>query len=157
MPSPRDLDSSKEEWRSWTTVGGRDHEYRHHRFGEHRRHVREALCRSRPRRSREQLAWAGVLTGLVEEIGPRTRAATVEEAAEFGEVVLVAVPFFAHETLPAERLSGKVLVDAMNYYLGRDGTIDFGELSSSEFLAQHLPGARVIKVFNTHVLRDACH
>ena len=33
------------------------------------------------------------LEGLVEEIGPGVRAATVEEAAEFGEVVVEAIPF----------------------------------------------------------------
>jgi len=86
---------------------------------------------------------------LVEEIGPRARAATVEEAAGFGDVVLVAMPFFAYETLPADRLSGKVVVDAMNYYAGRDGEIEFNGLSSSEAVARHLPGSRVVKAFNT--------
>jgi len=38
-------------------------------------------------------------------------------------VVLVAMPFFAYETLCADRLSGKIVVDAMNYYPGRDGEI----------------------------------
>ena len=59
------------------------------------------------------------LAPLVEEIG--ARAATVEEAAAFGDVVLVAMPFFAYETLPAEALAGKVVIDAMNYYPARDG------------------------------------
>jgi len=44
------------------------------------------------------------LVPLVEEIGSNARAATVEEAADFGEVVLVAMPFFAYEALPADRL-----------------------------------------------------
>jgi predicted dinucleotide-binding enzyme len=86
---------------------------------------------------------------LVEEIGPQVRAATVEEAADFGEVVLVAMPFFAYETLPADQLSGKVVVDAMNYYAGRDGEVEFNGLSSSEAVARHLPGSHVVKAFNT--------
>jgi 8-hydroxy-5-deazaflavin:NADPH oxidoreductase len=89
------------------------------------------------------------LVSLVEEIGPQVRAATVEEAADFGEVVLVAMPFFAYETLPADQLSGKVVVDAMNYYAGRDGEVEFNGLSSSEAVARHLPGSRVVKAFNT--------
>jgi predicted dinucleotide-binding enzyme len=89
------------------------------------------------------------LASLVEEIGPRARAATVEEAADFGEVVLVAMPFFAYETLPADRLSGKVVVDAMNYYAGRDGEINFNGLSSTEAVARHLPDSRLVKAFNT--------
>src|SRR3712207_9443419 len=61
------------------------------------------------------------LEPLVKEIGPQARAATVEEAAAFGEVVLVAIPFFAYETLPADQLAGKIVVDAMNYYEGQIG------------------------------------
>lgn len=89
------------------------------------------------------------LESLVEKIGPRAHAATVEEAADFGEVVLVAIPFYAYETLPADRFAGKIVVDAMNYYASRDGEIDFGGLGSSELLARHLPDSRVVKAFNT--------
>ncbi|MGB3682878.1 MAG: NAD(P)-binding domain-containing protein [Rubrobacteraceae bacterium] len=89
------------------------------------------------------------LQDLVDEIGPNARAATVEEAADFGEVVLVAIPFFARDTLPAGELDGKVVVDATNYYPGRDGEIAFGDLTSSELLRQNTPGARLVKAFNT--------
>lgn len=89
------------------------------------------------------------LEGLASGIGPNSRATTTDEAAGFGEVVLVAIPFFAYETLPAERLAGKVVVDAMNYYAGRDGEMDFDGLTSSELLARHLPDSRIVKAFNT--------
>ena len=89
------------------------------------------------------------LQDLVDEIGPNVRAATVDEAAEFGDVVLVAIPFFARDTLPAEELSGRIVIDATNYYPGRDGEIDFDGLTSSELLAQNIPGARLVKSFNT--------
>ena len=89
------------------------------------------------------------LESLVKEIGSRAPAVTVEEAAAFGEVVLVAMPLFAYETLPSDQLAGKVVVDAMNYYEGRDGQIDFDGLTSSELVARGLPGTRVVKVFNT--------
>jgi 8-hydroxy-5-deazaflavin:NADPH oxidoreductase len=36
----------------------------------------------------------------------------------------------------------------MNYYVGRDGRIDFGDLTSSELLARRMPNARVVKGFN---------
>jgi predicted dinucleotide-binding enzyme len=93
----------------------------------------------------------GSLESLVAEIGPNARAATVEEAASFGEVVLVAIPFRSYEMLAtlAAPLAGKVVIDATNYYEGRDGRIDFGGLTSSELIARHLPDARVVKVFNT--------
>jgi predicted dinucleotide-binding enzyme len=44
------------------------------------------------------------------------------------------------------------VIDANNYYPQRDGEIaelESGETTSSELLARHLPGARVVKSFNT--------
>jgi len=72
------------------------------------------------------------LKELVADLGPNVRAATVEEAAEFGEVMLEAIPFGRYKDLPVEPLAGKVVVDAANYYLQRDGEIDLGGLTSSE-------------------------
>ncbi|CAN5603339.1 NAD(P)-binding domain-containing protein [soil metagenome] len=88
------------------------------------------------------------LQDLVDEIGPNARATTVEEAADFGEVVLVAIPFFARDTLPSG-LDGKIVIDATNYYPGRDGDVDFDGLTSSELPARNIPGARLVKAFNT--------
>jgi 8-hydroxy-5-deazaflavin:NADPH oxidoreductase len=89
------------------------------------------------------------LAGLVAEIGPQARAATVDEAVAFGEVALLAIPFGEYQTIPAASLAGKIAVDAMNYYPQRDGPIDFGGQSSSELVAGHLRDARVVKAFNT--------
>jgi hypothetical protein len=88
------------------------------------------------------------LASLVKEIGTNARAATVEDVASFGEVVLVVIPVWLYESLPAGPLSGKIVVCAMNNYAGRDRRIDFGDLTSSELLARHLPDARVVKAFN---------
>jgi predicted dinucleotide-binding enzyme len=100
------------------------------------------------------------LAELAGELGGRARAATIEDAAAFGEVVLVAIPFGAYRDLPAAPLAGKVVVDAMNYYAGRDGhfaELDDDGTTSSELLAAHVAGARVVKAFNTmqwEALRD---
>ncbi len=92
------------------------------------------------------------LQDLVAELGGRARAATTEEAAGFGEVVLVAVPFGRYRELPGDSFAGRIVVDANNYYAQRDGRfpeLDTGQTTSSELLGRHLRGARVIKAFNT--------
>ncbi|HWS85868.1 MAG TPA: NAD(P)-binding domain-containing protein [Pyrinomonadaceae bacterium] len=92
------------------------------------------------------------LESLVAELGGKARATGTEEAARFGEVLLVAVPFGRYAALPAEAFEGKVVIDANNYYPARDGRfaqLDGGETTSSELLAAHLKGARVVKGFNT--------
>jgi len=69
-----------------------------------------------------------------------------------GELVLVAIPLKAYRDLPPDALARRIVVDANNYYPGRDGQVaalDDGSPTSSERLAEHLPGARVIKAFNT--------
>ncbi|MER7890938.1 NAD(P)-binding domain-containing protein [Micromonospora sp. NPDC094482] len=91
------------------------------------------------------------LRELVEELGPRARAATVQEAAEAGDLVVVSVPLKAYRDVPVEPLAGKVVLDTNNYYPQRDGQIaelDSGATTSSELLQRHLPAARVVKVFN---------
>jgi predicted dinucleotide-binding enzyme len=95
---------------------------------------------------------ADTLRDLVKELGPNARAVTAEEAASFGDVVLVAIPFGKYTSLPAEELRGRIVIDANNYYPDRDGhyeELDRGRTTSSEMLAAHLGGARVVKAFNT--------
>jgi predicted dinucleotide-binding enzyme len=91
----------------------------------------------------------GSLAELVSELGDGARAATVEEAAAFGEVVVEAIPFGAHESLPADALAGTIVVSAANYYPDRDGEIDVGGLSQTELVAEHLADSTVVKAFNT--------
>ena len=91
------------------------------------------------------------LQDLAGEIGPLASAGTVEQAAEQGDLVVVAVPLRAYRDVPAAPLAGKTVIDANNYYPARDGQIselDAGSLTSSELLQQALPGARVVKAFN---------
>ena len=91
------------------------------------------------------------LADLVAELGPRARAATGAEAAAAGDLVLVSIPVKGYPTLPAAALAGKTVLDTGNYYPTRDGQIpalDAHELTESDYLARHIPGAAVVKVFN---------
>lgn len=90
------------------------------------------------------------LAALVKSIGPNACAMTVGEAAKFGEVVLLAVPWRKPEALPPARLlAGKVVIDAMNPYSETGDVMDLGEQTSSEEVGRRLPGARLVKAFNT--------
>lgn len=91
------------------------------------------------------------LEALVAELGPGTRAMTAEEAAAFGDLVVVSVPFGRYRELSARGVRGKVVIDTNNYYPGRDGSfseLDGDRTTSSERLQEHLPDARVVKAFN---------
>ena len=88
-------------------------------------------------------------------------AGTIEDAAKFGDVVVVAIPLKHYKVVPVEPLAGKIVIDANNYYPGRDDAIpelDAGTTTSSELLAAHLPKSKVVKAFNaiimTHFDRD---
>jgi 8-hydroxy-5-deazaflavin:NADPH oxidoreductase len=90
------------------------------------------------------------LKDLVDEIGDGARATTPEEAADFGEVVLLAIPWRLHEQLPdAQRFYGKVVIDAMNAYGVDFQVMDLEPSSSSEEVEKQLKGARLVKAFNT--------
>jgi predicted dinucleotide-binding enzyme len=90
------------------------------------------------------------LKELVHELGPGARAMTIDDAARFGEVVLLAVPWRTPEALPhPELLRGKIVIDAMNPYRAEGGFYDLGGSTSSEEVLKRLPGVRLVKAFNT--------
>jgi hypothetical protein len=91
------------------------------------------------------------LADLVGELGPSARAATADEAAAAGDVVVVTIPLKAYRAVPVGPLAGKVVIDTNNYFPHRDGV--FPELeaettTTSELLQRHLPTSRVVKAFN---------
>ena len=95
---------------------------------------------------------AETLKDLVAGLGDQAQAVSVEEAAKFGEIVFISIPFGKYKTLPPDVFDGKIVVDSNNYYPDRDGIfaeLDGNKTTSSEMLAEHLRGARVVKGFNT--------
>ncbi|MEV6174322.1 NAD(P)-binding domain-containing protein [Streptomyces sp. NPDC051954] len=91
------------------------------------------------------------LSGLVDELGPRARAATPAQAATAGDWVVVTIPLGAVATVPREPLVGKTVIDTGNYWAPRDGIIpelETHELADSELLQRHLAEAYVVKAFN---------
>jgi predicted dinucleotide-binding enzyme len=91
------------------------------------------------------------LKDLVAELGSMARAESADNTAEEGDLVVVATPLAAVKHVPVRPLQGKAVIDANNYYPQRDGHIadlDSGQVTSSELLQRHLPGASVVKAFN---------
>jgi predicted dinucleotide-binding enzyme len=90
------------------------------------------------------------LRELVAEIGPHAHSMKLEDAARFGSVILLAVPWRKPEALPKpELLAGKIVIDAMNPYGPGGDIMNLGTTTSSEEVLKRLPGVRLVKAFNT--------
>ena len=96
------------------------------------------------------------LRPLVERLGNRASAGTPEDAATFGDVVMLTVPLagipdLARDVAPS--LAGKVVLDTGNAYERRDGERARQATShpggSAGWAAAMFPGARWVKAFNT--------
>jgi len=87
----------------------------------------------------------------IQSLGSNATAKTSTKAAEMCDIVMEAIPFGRVTGLPAEALAGKILVTASNYYPDRDGRIDAVDdgLTQSEWTAEQVGDARVVKAFNT--------
>ena len=90
---------------------------------------------------------------LAASLGAGARAGTPRDAADFGDVLLMSVPYGALPEVGrdlADLIEGKVVIDACNPFPHRDGAIadwarDKGAgLASAELL----PGARIVRAFN---------
>jgi predicted dinucleotide-binding enzyme len=91
------------------------------------------------------------LAGLVGELGAHARAATPDEAATAGDIVVVTIPLKNLDDVPAAPLAGKIVIDTLNYYPERDGHIadlDNERTTTSEMVQAHLPASKVVKAFN---------
>jgi hypothetical protein len=75
------------------------------------------------------------LVDLASEIG--VQPATVEQAFAEGDVILLAIPLGRYRELPRDAAAGKIVIDADNYYPGRDGQI--GELDADETTSTDSP------------------
>jgi hypothetical protein len=93
------------------------------------------------------------LEGLAKSLGPRARVGTPREAAAFGEVVLISVPYGALPQVGrdlAEALAGKVVLDTGNPYPERDGemAVEARRKGTGVASAELLPGVRLVRAFN---------
>ena len=90
---------------------------------------------------------------LAAQIGPNASAGTPQQAAAFGDVVLVSVPFGALPQVGkdnAAQLKGKIVLDTCNPYLNRDGEMAREALEKGTGVVDptYLPGTRLVRAFN---------
>ncbi|HHX39749.1 MAG TPA: NADPH-dependent F420 reductase [Armatimonadetes bacterium] len=89
---------------------------------------------------------------LLADAGPNACAGSIAEAAAFGPVVVLAVPWgAAHDAIQAAGdFSGKIVIDPTSPVKRDLSGLDVPEGSSAaEQVAAWAPGARVVKAFNT--------
>jgi predicted dinucleotide-binding enzyme len=90
---------------------------------------------------------------LAGKLGANARAGTPREAAAFGEVVMISVPYRALPEVGktvGDLIRGKVVIDTCNPFVGRDGEIATWAREKGAGLAsaELLPGARLVRAFN---------
>lgn len=96
------------------------------------------------------------LTSLVAQASDCARAGTVAQAAQFGDVILLAVNYWTLDQALREingKLNGKIVIDATNplkwtQERGLERLIP-QDITAGRVMAQRLPTARIVKAFTT--------
>ena len=92
------------------------------------------------------------LEALAEELGPNGSWGTAEEAAKFGDVVVLATPWWAtQQALAATNgaLEGKVVIDVTNPLKEDFSGLEVGKNDSGGEVVQRTSGAKVVKAYNS--------
>lgn len=105
------------------------------------------------------------LQPLADELGERARVGSPAEAARYGDVILLAVPYAATPQIGRDYgalLKDKVLLDAGNPRPDRDGAMAIEARAQGSGLASQrfLPSVRLVKAFNAisaYRLRSEAH
>lgn len=93
------------------------------------------------------------LKDLVASVGPKARAGTVKDAIAFADVVFLGVPWTSMPQISqdyAQSLAGKIVIDAGNPRVSRDGPTAEAAVQKGAGLATQelLPKARIVRAFN---------
>lgn len=93
------------------------------------------------------------LKDLVAQAGPKAKAGLPEEAAQFGEVILIAVPYGATPQIGRDYgkfMQGKIVIDVGNPRVDRDGDVGKDGLARGTGVTskEYLPGVRLVRALN---------
>ncbi|MGE0813566.1 MAG: NADPH-dependent F420 reductase [Vicinamibacterales bacterium] len=104
------------------------------------------------------------LKDLVAQAGGKARAGLPEEAAQFGDVILIAVPYGATPQVGRDYgkyMQGKIVIDVGNPRVDRDGDVGKDGLARGTGVTskEYLPGVRLVRALNalsyTQVTKEA--
>ena len=87
----------------------------------------------------------------IEVLAPGAEPRWAADAVANADIVVLAIPLHEFERMDPELLTGKVVVDMMNYWPAVNGfirTFEDKDLGSSEIVARRLPGSTVVKTLN---------
>ena len=82
---------------------------------------------------------------------PKATVGTSDDVIQQSDIVILALPLGKYTTIPVEHISGKLVIDSMNYWWEVDGIRDDltdPRTSSSETIQSYLREARVVKALN---------
>jgi Predicted dinucleotide-binding enzymes len=88
---------------------------------------------------------------IAEIMAPGASATTAADAVASADIVVLAIPLHKYRSVDPGLLVGRVVIDAMNYWAPTDGVMDDFASSAqgtSEVVAEHLLGARLVKSIN---------
>ncbi|WP_221931901.1 NADPH-dependent F420 reductase [Paracoccus sp. M683] len=87
---------------------------------------------------------------VLQFVAPGAIASDADEVIAGSDIIVLALPLSKYRNLRPDALAGKIVVDAMNYWAPTDGVLpEFeGAPSSTEVVADHLAGARLVRSFN---------
>ena len=90
---------------------------------------------------------------LAASLGPKASAGTTRDAATFGTVLLLSVPYAAVPGIAREvgsLFKGKIVIDTSNPIVARDGEVGAAAREKGAGLAtsEYFPGARIVRAFN---------
>lgn len=92
------------------------------------------------------------LQSTIATLGQGVKAGTSKDAAQ-ADIVLLALPWLQLKSLTnLTDWTDRIVIDATNHFItyAPDFQVaDLGDKASSEVVAEHIPGARVVKAFNT--------
>jgi 8-hydroxy-5-deazaflavin:NADPH oxidoreductase len=94
------------------------------------------------------------LKDMVAKLGSLAQAGSVEQAVAFGDVLFIAVPYGAIPQIGRDysaAMKGKVMLDACNAVLSRDGAIaeEVEQNGIGVTTQKYFPGVRIVRAFNT--------